>query len=168
MAPPADGLLAAMTLSLLFVIPTFLIFFAAFAAARPAPGRVTTASWILAIVSALTGIAMPLVQIGVWIMGMSMSAGTHTGMSALDVLRIFVTTPYHLWFALTVAPVAVGRSARKFDLPMHFIYLPASLLFTAYVFGPGGQFLLFSATGAASLIAFWYRLVDLQVQLRTG
>jgi hypothetical protein len=152
-----------MIFNLLALIPVVLFFLAAYAAARPSPGRVVAASWYLSVMAAVLGAAMPLTGLVRWGIGASMSAGTHSGISMVYLIGTLAAGPYYLWFAATIAPITSFRQMRRWDAGMHFIYAPAYLLIYSYLMGTAMAFTLITqGIALAGLIVFWYRLVDLQ------
>jgi len=155
-------------ITILYAFPTALIFFAAFAAARPTAHRVAFASWAMCVMAVLTGLVFPVINLFAWGMGAAMSAGTQTGLPLFASLQIFSGIPYYLWFAATIVPIPMFSAARRWDIIMHFIYAPAYLLLYIYSWGSGAGFtLLTHGAVVASLIPFWYRLTDLQARTET-
>lgn len=143
------------------MLPVVLIFTATFLAARPTRGRVTAASWLVAVLALFTGVAFPVSSFFMWIMGATMSAGTSSRLSFAGILYMLSPLPYYLWVALTVAPLRRTSAMRAWHLKMHFGYAVAYLLVRTAM-NQGGFYPVIETSAISIYILLWYRLVEAQ------
>jgi len=152
-----------MLTNLLAIVPVTLLFSAAYAAARPNPKRVRFASWTLCVMAGIIGTAIPCAMLFRMVSAATMSAGTSSGISIVTTICTILPALYFLWFAVSIYPSAAPFVVRGWDILMHFVYAPVSLLAYSFMHGTGMSLvLLIVGITVASLVGFWYRLIDLQ------
>ncbi len=143
---------------LIETLPVALLFVAAFFAARPNPKRVMVASWLVATLATIVGIAIPAATLAMWVIQAGMSAGTSgTQLSISMILWMLLPAPYYLWAAVTIAPLKRPSPLRAWHLGMHFGYALFYILVRAYTMSS-----VMEASGVCTIIVFWYRLVEAQ------